>query len=907
MADMAERTNLTPEDRKRLNDIENQEWLESLEYILRNAGPERVVEILDKLDIYALNQGVDIPFTATTPYLNTIPADQEPQYPGDEELERSIRRYLRWNAMAMVVRANKNSGVGGHISTFASAAMLYDVGLNHFFRGHDAGVDADIVYYQGHASPGIYARAYLERRIHKEQLRNFRREVYGGGLSSYPHPWLMPDFWQFPTVSMGLAPIMSIYQARFNVYLEKRSLKEAGSGKVWAFLGDGETDEPETLGAIKFAAREKLHNLIWVINCNLQRLDGPVYGNGQIIQELEGIFRGAGWQVIKVTWGGVWDKLLQKDDQGVLAARFAQLIDGESQRYAAFGGKELREHFFNSPELKALIDGWSDDDLSKLNRGGHDAHKVYAAYHRAFNHKVSPTVILTRTVKGYGMGKSGEAMNVAHQQKKLDLEDMKAFRDRFSVPVNDEDIADYPFYRPDEDSPEYKYLMERRKTLGGPQPERRVKSDPLAPPEEKLFAEFAQGTDEREVSTTMVFVRILGKILRDKVWGKLVVPIIPDEARTIGMEALFRQIGIFSSVGQLYDPVDSDNLLYYREDEKGQILEEGITEAGSMASFIAAGTAYATHGVNTIPFYIFYSMFGFQRIGDLAWAAADMRARGFLLGATAGRTTLEGEGLQHQDGHSHVLNYAIPNLLSYDPSFAFELAIIIHEGMRRMYQEQESIYYYLTVGNDNYAQPPEPEHLEREHLKDGVLRGLYKFRPAASDRKYKAHLFGSGAIMPEVLKAQIMLEDYGVSADVWSVTSYKSLHQDALDAERHNRLHPDEDPRTSYIFDLLKDEDGVFIAASDYLKILPDALARHVPKPIVALGTDGFGRSGSRDDLRDFFEVDARYITVATLYELALDGKRSRQKKSERVSMDTVKKALDDLGINPDKANPHRS
>lgn len=907
MADLAERTNLEPEKRKRLNDIETQEWLESLEYVLLSAGPERVVEVLDKLDIYALSQGVDIPFTATTPYLNTIPADQEPEYPGDEDIERSIRRYTRWNAMAMVVRANKNSGVGGHISTFASAATLYDVGLNHFFRGHDAGVDADMVYYQGHASPGIYARAYLEHRIHKEHLRNFRREVYGGGLSSYPHPWLMPDFWQFPTVSMGLAPIMSIYQARFNVYLEKRGLKEAGSGKVWAFLGDGETDEPETLGAIKFAAREKLDNLIWVINCNLQRLDGPVYGNGQIIQELEGIFRGAGWQVIKVTWGSEWDKLLHKDDQGVLADRFAELTDGESQRYAAFGGKELREQFFNSPELKALIEGWSDDDLSKLNRGGHDVRKVYAAYHRAFHHQGSPTVILTRTVKGYGMGKAGEAMNVAHQQKKLDLEDMKAFRDRFSVPISDEEISDYPFYRPDQNSPEYKYLSERRQALGGFQPERRVKSEPLAPPDEKLFDEFAKGTDDREVSTTMVFVRILGKILRDKTWGKLVVPIIPDEARTFGMEALFRQIGIFSSVGQLYEPVDKENLLYYREDEKGQILEEGITEAGSMASFIAAGTAYASHGVNTIPFYIFYSMFGFQRIGDLAWAAADMRTRGFLLGATAGRTTLEGEGLQHQDGHSHVLNYGIPNLLSYDPSFAFELAIIIREGMRRMYQEQESIYYYLTVGNDNYAQPAEPEHLKRDALKDGVLRGLYKFRPAASDGKHKAHLFGSGAIMPEVLKAQTMLEDYGVSADVWSVTSYKALHQDALETERHNRLHPEEDPRTPYIYDLLKDEDGVFVAASDYLKILPDALARHVPKPIVALGTDGFGRSGTREDLRDFFEVDARYITVATLYELALDGKRSRQKKSERLSMDTVKKALDDLGINADKANPHHS
>ncbi len=914
MADTAERTTLSSDQRKTLNDVEMQEWLESLEYVLHSAGPQRVMEILARLDTYAQGQGVDIPFTATTPYLNTVPVSEQPDYPGDVELERNIRRFLRWNAMAMVVRANKNTGVGGHISTYASAAILYEVGFNHFFRGHDAGVDSDIVYYQGHTSPGIYARAYLERRINKERLHNFRREVEQDGLSSYPHPWLMPDFWQFPTVSMGLAPIMSIYQARFNTYLTKRGFIEQGTGKVWAFLGDGETDEPETLGAIKFAAREKLDNLIWVINCNLQRLDGPVYGNGQIIQELEGIFRGAGWNVIKVTWGGEWDKLLEKDVQGYLAERFAKLTDGESQRYAAFGGSELRETFFDTPELKALIDGLSDDELSKLNRGGHDVSKVYAAYHKAFHHTGSPTVILARTVKGYGMGKAGEAMNVAHQQKKLDLEDMKAFRDRFSLPISDDDIASYPFYRPDEDSAEYKYLMERRKALGGPQPERRVKSEPLAPPDESVFDEFTKGTDGREVSTTMVFVRILGKILRDKTWGKLVVPIIPDEARTFGMEALFRQIGIYSSVGQLYQPVDADNLLYYREDEQGQILEEGITEAGSMASFIAAGTAYATHGVNTIPFYIFYSMFGFQRIGDLAWAAADMRTRGFLLGATAGRTTLEGEGLQHQDGHSHVLSYGIPNVLSYDPSFAFELAIIIREGMRRMYQEQESIYYYLTIGNDNYAQLPEPDHLDRDDLKQGVLSGLYKLRPAesledvdVSKAKHHAHLFGSGAIMPGVLKAQEMLAEYGVAADVWSVTSYKALHQDALEAERYNRLHPEETPRTAYIYDALENEDGVLIAASDYLKLLPDSLARHLPKPMVALGTDGFGRSGTREDLRDFFEVDARYVVVATLYELAQEGKRSRKKKADRLDPAVVTKAIQELGINPDKANPHNS
>ncbi len=895
----ADRSQLTPDEREELNSTELREWLESLDYVLASAGPERVKEILERLEIHAHTQGVTIPFTAQTPYINTIPAEEEPEYPGDLEIERRIRNLLRWNAMAMVVRANKLSdGIGGHISTYASAATLYEVGFNHFFRGPEAGVDADMLFIQGHASPGIYARSYLERRFPVERLRNFRRELQDEpGLSSYPHPWLMPGYWTFPTVSMGLAPIMSIYQARFNRYLEDRKLKEPGDGKVWAFLGDGETDEPETLGAIKFAAREKLDNLIWVINCNLQRLDGPVYGNGQIIQELEGIFRGAGWNVIKVAWGSGWDRLLEKDTEGVLVDRFHRLVDGESQRYAAFGAPELREHFFDTPELKKLIEGWSDADIAKLNRGGHDPVKVYAAYKRAVEHEGSPTVILARTVKGYGLGESGEGKNVTHQQKKLNEDELKRFRDRFNIPITDEEIGNFPFYKPDEDSEEYKYLVERRKELGGFVPQRNVEVEPLATPDESLFEEFYKGTEGREVSTTMVFVTILRKLLRDKTWGDLVVPIIPDEARTFGMEALFRQIGIYSHVGQLYDPVDSDNLLYYKESKDGQILEEGITEAGSMSSFIAAGTAYATQSVNTLPFFIYYSMFGFQRIGDLIWAAADMRTKGFLVGATAGRTTLAGEGLQHQDGHSHVLAYPVPNLKAYDPCFAFEMAVIIREGIRRMYEEREDIFYYLTVENDNYAMPAVPEHLELDALKEGVLKGMYKFKPAEKKAKAKAQLFGSGAIMNEVLRAQEMLQDYGVAADVWSVTSYKELHYDALQAERWNRLHPSEEPRVPYVRSVLEDEQGVFVAASDYMKILPDALARHLPKPMISLGTDGFGRSEAREELRDFFEVDARYITLATLYALAQAGELDKE---------VVNKAVGELELNPDKRNPYK-
>ncbi|MEX2536889.1 MAG: pyruvate dehydrogenase (acetyl-transferring), homodimeric type [Trueperaceae bacterium] len=892
-----DRSQLEPAERRELDRVEMREWLESLDYVLASGGPERVMEIFRRLESHAKAHGLEIPFSSTTPYINTIPVDAEPEYPGDLQMERRIRNLIRWNAMALVVRANKMSdGIGGHISSYASAATLYEVAFNHFLRGPDAGSDVDQVYYQGHASPGIYARSYLERRFDVERLRNFRRELQDEpGLSSYPHPWLMPDYWSFPTVSMGLAPIMSIYQARFNRYLENRGLKPRGSGKVWAFLGDGETDEPETLGAIKFAAREKLDNLIWVINCNLQRLDGPVYGNGQIMQELEGILRGAGWDVIKVAWGRGWDRLLAKDGEGVLIERFGKLVDGESQRYAAFGASELREQFFNTPELKKLIEGWSDDDIDQLNRGGHDPIKVYAAYKRAVEHSGTPTAILARTVKGYGLGESGEGKNITHQQKKLNEDEMRAFRDRFDIPVSDDEVAKFPFYRPDEGSPEHRYLNERREALGGFVPQRRVNAEAMEPPARELFEEFFEGTGERAVSTTMVFVTILRKLLRDEEWGRLVVPIIPDEARTFGMEALFRQIGIYSSVGQLYEPVDKENLLYYKESKDGQILEEGITEAGSMSSFIAAGTAYATHGVNTIPFFIYYSMFGFQRIGDLVWAAADMRTRGFMLGATAGRTTLAGEGLQHQDGNSHVLAYPVPTLKAYDPSFAFELAIVIREGMRRMYGEQEDLQYYLTIGNENYTQPAAPEHLNREQLEEGVLKGLYLFRPSSRRFKTRAQLFGSGSIMNEVLEAQELLAKYKVAADVWSVTSYKELHLEALQVERWNRLHPQEEPRRSYLGETLAGADGVLVAASDYLRLLPDALSGHLPKRVVALGTDGFGRSEAREELRDFFEVDARHIAFATLSALADEGEIGR---------DTVSRAMDELGIDGNKLDP---
>ncbi len=895
-----DRSQLDPKELDELNRVELREWLESLDYVLASGGPERVLEIMERLEEHARLNGVVLPVELDTAYLNTIPVSEQPDYPGDLEIERKITNLIRWNAMAMVVNANKHSpGIGGHIATYASAAILYEVGFNHFFRGAGKGPDADLVYFQGHASPGIYARSYLEHRFSDDDMSNFRRELQDKpGLSSYPHPWLMPNYWTFPTVSMGLGPLTSIYQARFRRYLEDRGLYPKGTGKVWAFIGDGETDEPETLGAIRVASRANLDNLIWVINCNLQRLDGPVFGNGQIIQELEGIFRGSGWNVIKVAWGSGWDELIEQDKEGHVIRRFEQLVDGESQRYAAFGGQELKERFFNTPELKALVEDWTDADFAKLNRGGHDPVKVYAAFNKAVNHKGQPTVILTRTVKGYGMGSAGEAQNITHQQKKLDENEMKAFRDRFNLPITDEQIANEPFHRPPANSPEHKYLMEHREKLGGFLPERSVKAEPLAAPPKESFEEFMVSSEDREVSTTMVMVNVMRRLLRDPNWGKLVVPIIPDEARTFGMEAFFRQIGIYSPVGQLYEPVDSAHLMYYKESTTGQILEEGITEAGAISSFIAAGTAYANYGVNTVPFYLYYSMFGFQRVGDLMWLAGDSHTKGFLVGATAGRTTLAGEGLQHQDGHSHLLVYPVPNMLAYDPSFSHEMAIIVREGLRRMYEEQENVFYYITVGNENYRQPGAPEHLSRDQLEEGVLRGMYLFRKSDKKRaKLQAQLFGSGSIMNEVLGAAGILEaDYGVAVDVWSVTSYKELHRDALQVERYNRLNPDKKARTAYVAQALKDAKGVLVAASDYMKILPDSLARHLPRPMVSLGTDGFGRSEAREELRDFFEVDARHIAFATLSALADEGKFDKK---------ALLKARDALLINPDKKNPY--
>jgi pyruvate dehydrogenase E1 component len=877
------------------NELEILEWLDSLDYVIQKGGPERVNEIFKALHMRAFSSGIKLPFTANTPYINTISPEEEAVFPGSREIERRIKSIIRWNAMAMVVRANRvESGIGGHISTYASAATLYEVGFNHFFRAASGDFPGDQVYFQGHASPGIYARAFLEGRLSMEQLKNFRHEVHeGGGLPSYPHPWLLPNFWQFATVSMGLGPIMAIYKARFIRYLEDRGLKKSTGDKVWCFLGDGETDEPEALGAISLAAREKLDNLIFVINCNLQRLDGPVRGNGKVIQELETIFRGAGWNVIKVIWGRDWDDLLARDHDELLVKRMGEVVDGEYQNYIVKGGAYLREHFWGKdPRLLRLVDHLSDEQLSKLRLGGHDPEKVYAAYKVAVDHKGSPTVILARTVKGYGLGEAGEGKNITHQQKKLNEQELREFRSRFGIPISDEDVDTVPFYKPDEDSPEMKYLHERRKALGGYLPSRRLKSNPIKTPPEDLFEEFYQGTEDREVATTMVFGRLLAKLLRDKDIGKLIVPIVPDEARTFGMESLFRQVGIYSHAGQLYDPVDKESLLYYKEAKDGQILEEGITEAGSMSSFIAAGTSYSTQGINTIPFFVFYSMFGLQRIGDLAWAAGDMRTRGFLIGGTSGRTTLAGEGLQHQDGNSHILAYPYPTLKAYDPAFAYELAVIIRDGIKRMFEDQESIYYYITVMNEGYHQPPMPKG-----VKEGILRGIYKFKDSGlKSAKTQVHLLGSGTILNMAIEAQKILEEkYKVSADVWSVTSYKELHHDALNAERWNMFNPDKKARVPYIQEALKDAKGVFVAACDYVKALPESISKWLPGPLISLGTDGFGRSDGRAHLRHFFEVDERYITLAALYNLANQG---------HLDIKVAKKAIKDLDLNPEKANP---
>ena len=878
-----------------LIELENREWLESLDFVYQSQGGDRVCQLLRRLQLRAQQHCVDIHFTANTPYINTIPRDRQPAYPGSREIERRIKSIIRWNAMAMVVRANREqSGIGGHISTFASSATLYEVGFNHFFRAKSKDHDGDIIYFQGHAAPGIYARAFLEGRITKGHLENFRRELKPkGGLSSYPHPHLMPDFWEFPTVSMGLSPLMAIYQARFNRYLEDRSIKNTIGRKVWAFLGDGELDEPESLGAITLAPREKLDNLIYVINCNLQRLDGPVRGNGKIIQELEAAFRGAGWNVIKVIWGDDWDPLLEADKEAVLVKRMEEVPDGQYQKYIVSSGDFIRKDFFGTdPRLTEMVRNYSDEQLRKLRRGGHDPEKVYAAYQAAVENEGSPTVILAKTIKGYGLGEAGEGRNVTHQQKKLNEQELREFRGRFGIPISDKDIAQAPFYKPPDDSEEMRYLRERREALGGYVPKRQVVVKKFKTPADELFEEYYQGTGEREMATTMAFVHLLSKLLGDKQLGKYIVPIVPDEARTFGMESLFRKVGIYSHVGQIYEPVDRESLLYYREATDGQILEEGITEAGSMSSFIAAGTAYATHGVNMIPFFIFYSMFGFQRIGDLIWAACDSHARGFLLGGTAGRTTLAGEGLQHQDGHSHLLAYAPPNVKAYDPAFAYELAVIVKEGLRRMYEKGENLLYYLTVMNEFYKMPSMPKGVE-----EGILRGLYKFK-AADDKKaaFKAHLFGSGTILNEALKAQEILKaKYGVAADVWSVTSYKELYHDAIDTERANLLNADKKPQECYLAKTLSKEKGVFVAASDYLKALPCSIAAWLPGPLVALGTDGFGRSDSRAALRDFFEVDARYITLAALYALA---------KEKKIKPTVLNTAVKELEINPDKLNP---
>jgi pyruvate dehydrogenase E1 component len=876
---------------------ETREWLESLDYVYQTEGPARVQELLQRLQDRATSYGVRINFPGDTPYINTIPLSKQPPYPGDRIIERRIKSYIRWNAMAMVVRANREDpGIGGHISTFASAATLYEVAFNHFFRGKAHPEGGDIIYYQGHAGPGIYARAYLEGRLTEKHLENFRHELaHEGGISSYPHPWLMPTFWEYPTVSMGLTPLLAIYQARFNRYLENRGVLKTSPRRVWAFLGDGEMDEPESLGAITLASRERLDNLVFVINCNLQRLDGPVRGNGKIIQELGAAFRGAGWNVIKLITGGDWDPLLAADTEGVLVKRLNEVVDGQFQKYATESGAYIRKDFFGAdPRLLKLVENLSDDQVRNLNRGGHDPEKVHAAYKAAVEHKGQPTVILAWTIKGYGLGESGEGKNITHQQKKMNEEELRAFRNKFGIPISDEDVAQAPFYKPPEDSEDVQYLRARRQALGGFIPERREIAPALQTPPASIFKDMYGGSGDREVATTMAFVQMLSTLLKDKNIGKYVVPIVPDEARTFGMESLFRQVGIYSSVGQLYEPVDKETLLYYKEAVDGQVLEEGITEAGSVASFIAAGTAYATHGINMVPFFIYYSMFGFQRIGDFIWAAGDMRCKGFLLGGTSGRTTLAGEGLQHEDGHSHILALPHPTLRAYDPTFAYELAVIIHDGVERMYKNNEQLLYYITVMNEPYKMPAMPEG-----SRDGILSGMYRlFTSAKTDAKNKVNLFGSGAILNEVIRAQRILEDaYDIPADVYSVTSYKQLYSDAIDCERYNLLHPGEEEKVPYVAQLLSGTKGVYVAASDYMKALPASIARWMPPRFDFLGTDGFGRSSNRAGLRDFFEVDARYIALAALRSLAREG---------HIKKSVVKEAIQDFGIDPNKQNPHK-
>ena len=870
-------------------ELESKEWLDSLAYVIENSGSERTSRLLEELSEHARQQGVQVSSNVHTPYANTIPVARQSPYPGSRDLERNIRNIIRWNAMVMVVRANQaDATMGGHIATYASASTLYEVAFNHFFRGRQNGFEGDQIFYQAHTSPGIYARAFLEGRLSEQHLDNFRHELRsGGGLSSYPHPKLMPDFWQFPSASMGLGPLMAIYQARYNRYLEDRGLKEKSDARVWAFIGDGETDEPEALGAISLAARERLDNLVFVVNCNLQRLDGPVRGNGKIIQELETFFAGAGWNVVKVIWGSDWDPLLAMDDEGLLARRMGELVDGQYQKYSVSSGAHQREHFFGVDErLMRMSQQLTDEQIRTIRRGGHDPDKVYAAFKAAVEFEGAPSVVLAKTIKGYGMGEVGEGRMTAHQQKKLDVDILRQIRSRFGIPLSDAQVEQLAFYRPSEDSPEIRYLLERREALGGFVPQRQVENAPVSIPDIALFAEFAAGTGDREASSTMLFVRILAQLLRDESLGERIVPIVPDEARTFGMEALFRQYGIYSHLGQLYEPVDSESLTYYREARDGQLLEEGISEAGALSSFIAAGTAYATHGVQTLPFFVFYSIFGFQRVSDLIWAAGDQMARGFLIGATSGRTTLNGEGLQHQDGHSHLIAVAYPHVVAYDPAFGYELAVVIREGIRRMCECEEDLIYYLTVQNETYAMPAMPDGAE-----EGILRGLYRLRGEGG----QVHLCASGSIVLEALKAREILQEYDIEADVWSATSWQQLQRDGADVERWNLRHSQEISRLSWVEQCFAGAEGAFVVASDYVKALPDAVARYFPRRPVVLGTDGFGRSESRGALRRFFEVDAATMAFAALVDLWRQG---------LVTGEVVERAQEALGIDREKVNP---
>jgi len=876
-----------------LDPLETQEWLDALKAVQHHQGAERANFLVDQLVQEARREGIYIPASLNTAYCNTIPVDKEERTPGNRDIEHKIRSAIRWNAMALILRANKESSeLGGHIASFQSSALLYDIGFGHFWHAASENHGGDLIYFQGHSAPGFYARAFLEGRLTEEQLLKFRQETEGKGLSSYPHPWLMPEFWQFPTVSMGLGPLMAIYQARFLKYLEGRGLAKTENRKVWAFLGDGETDEPESLGAISMAGREHLDNLVFVINCNLQRLDGPVRGNGKIIQELESVFRGAGWNVIKVVWGRGWDRLLEKDQTGLLMRLMEECVDGEYQDFRSKNGAYIREHFFGKyPELRELVADMSDDDIWALRRGGHDSTKVYAAYAAAVKHQGQPTLILAKTVKGYGMGESGEGQMIAHQAKKMTSDALRQFRDRFQIPVSDEDLGKIPFLTLADGSPEKNYLHERRQALGGYLPSRRPKSTALEIPPLSAFDRLLQASGERQISTTMAFVQMLGTLLRDKTIGKFIVPIVPDESRTFGMEGLFRQLGIYSAVGQLYKPQDADQLMYYREDKSGQVLQEGINEAGAMSSWIAAATSYSSNNLPMIPFYIYYSMFGFQRFGDLAWAAGDLRARGFLLGGTAGRTTLNGEGLQHEDGHSHILASTIPNCVTYDPTFAYELVVIIRDGLRRMFQEQEDVYYYITVMNENYPHPGMPEGAE-----DGIIKGMYLLADGGQAKGPRVQLLGSGTILREVIAgAELLKNDFGVTADIWSATSFNELRRDGMSVERWNLLHPTQPRRQSHIERCLDGHDGPVIASTDYMRIYADQVRDYIPRRYITLGTDGFGRSDYRVNLRRFFEVNRYYVAVAALKALADEG---------QIKVDTVENAIKKYGLDTERPDP---